>query len=436
MKLTIKESSTNYACSVVEIKEKFEIENADAICRVVVDGNNVVVPKTTEVGAIMLYFVAGTKLSADYCKNNNLYDKPEENLDTNKKSFISFRQKRVKALKLRGIISNGMLMPLDSLFSLVPNIANLKVGDEFTDIDNISICEKYIVPVKISNSKNKGQQSVKISRLVENQFYLHGDTSNLRKEIHRLNPNDLIEISYKKHGSSIVIGNVKVKIELTWFEKILKKFKVKLDETKFDIVYSSRKVIKNGYLNPTQGEGFYGEDIWGVVAKEVGHLIPKGFTLYGEILGYTPSGSPIQGKFDYGCLPGEHKFYVYKISIVNEDGKVIFLSTKQIEEFCEKVGLSFKDTLMYYGYAKNLYPQLDLSNHWRENFLSQLEKDYNEKNCYMCKNKVPEEGIILRIDRLEEYECYKLKSKKFLLMESEEQEQEITNIEDNQDETN
>ena len=79
MKLTVNENSRNYACSVVEIKDLFPIEGADAIVRTIVNGNNVVVPKTTEVGSKMLYFVSGTKLSADYCKANNLYDKAEEN---------------------------------------------------------------------------------------------------------------------------------------------------------------------------------------------------------------------------------------------------------------------------------------------------------------------------------------------------------------------
>jgi len=89
IRLSIKQGSKNYMCSVVEIKEKFDIENADNICRVVVNGNNVVVPKTTEVGSKMLYFVSGTKLSADYCRNNNLYDKEENNLDTSKRFFLS-----------------------------------------------------------------------------------------------------------------------------------------------------------------------------------------------------------------------------------------------------------------------------------------------------------------------------------------------------------
>jgi len=30
----------------------------------------------------------------------------------------------------------------------------------------------------------------------------------------------------------------------------------------------------------------------------------------------------------------------------------------------------------------------------------QVEKDYNEKDCFMCVNKVPEEGIVIRKEKL------------------------------------
>lgn len=435
--LSIKENSKNYVCSVVEIKELFTIEGADAIVRVVINGNNVVVPKTTEVGSKMLYFCSGTKLAADYCKNNNLYDKEENNLDTSKRGFISSKQSRVKAIKLRGVISDGMLMPLNSLFYFLNDVSWLRLGDEFTDINGISVCEKYFVPEKVSNdSVKRGKQPVKISRLVDNQFYLHNDTDNLRKNIEKIHPNDIIGIHYKKHGTSIVVGNIQVKRPLKWIEKIAKKIGVKVDDTAYDIVYSSRKVIKNGYLNPVSEEGFYGEDIWGIVAKEVGHKIPENWTLYGEVLGYTPSGSAIQAGYDYGCQLGEHKLYVYKISVVNTQGNVIFLTDKQIEEYCEKVGLLYKDTFSYYGTAINYFDYSSAGSEnieeWRKQFLNHLEILHNEKNCYMCINKVPEEGIILRVEKLEQYEAYKLKSRRFLLHESDLQEKEVSNLEDNQ----
>lgn len=438
MKLETLENSKNYVCSVIQIGKIMDIEGADNIKRTIVNGNNIVIPKSIQEGDTMLYFVSGTKLNADYCHRNNLYDKSEENLNTELKGFISYKQKRVKAIKLRGSISDGMLMNLESLSSFA-DISSLKIGDEFTTIDGTVICEKYIVAAPVSkNSQSKGKQPVKISRLVDNQFYLHNDTDNLRKNIHKIHPDDIIGIHYKKHGTSVVIGNVLVKKQLTFKDRIFKFFGAKLQQENYDIIYSSRKVIKNGYLNPTQGEGYYGEDIWGVVAKEVGHLIPKSWTLYGEILGYTPSGSGIQGKYDYGCKVGEHKFYVYKISVVNSDGQVNYLSDLQIKEWCDKVGLNYSDTLIYYGKAINHFDYESAGSEdleeWRNQFLSHLEILYNEKDCYMCSNKVPEEGIILRKESFETYEAYKLKSRRFLLHESEEQEKEISNIEDNQNE--
>jgi RNA ligase (TIGR02306 family) len=439
MKLSIKENSKNYACSVVEIKQIFPIQGADMIVKTIVNGNTVVCSKNVKEGDKMLYFVSGTKLNADYCKNNNLYDKPEENLDTTQKGFISFKQKRVKAIKLRGEISDGMLMPLSSLsnMNLPISTLTLQIGTEFTDIDDISICEKYIVPIqKGSNATKSHKQPKGIDRLIEGQFYLHGDTDNLRKNMHKINPDDTISIHYKKHGTSFVAGNIVVKKNLKWYEKLAKTLGFNIVDTEYDIIYSSRNVVKNQYLNKEVGKGFYGEDIWGVVAKEVGHLIPKNWTLYGEVLGYLGSGAGIQGKYDYGCKVGEHKFYVYKISVVNTDGNVIFLTDKQIQEWCDKVGLLYSDTFIYYGSVID-YLENNLLNKeqdaWRDTFLKHLEDRFNEKDCYMCTNKVPEEGIIVRVERLEQYEAYKLKSKRFILGESEAQEKGETNLEDNQE---
>ena len=446
MKLSVKFGSENYAATIVQIEKIYDIPNADNIVRTVIYGNNVIIGKDIKEGDIMLYFNSGTKLNPEFCKINNLYSNQEYNADpTAKKGYLSYKQSRVKAIALRGIISDGFLLPLDSLWTFIP-ITDFNVGDIFTDINNINICEKYIVaPPRNSNPGGHKPAVNKFDRLVDNQFYLHNDTEDLRRNIAKLTPNDIIGIYYKKHGTSAVFANIPTKRPLKWWEKLLVKLGVKIDDKIYDIIYSSRKVIKNKSINPETNEGYYGEDIWGVVAKDVGLLIPKNWTLYGEIIGFTPSGASIQKDYDYGCQSGEHKFYVYKISVVNPDGKVIYLTDKQIEEYCEKVGLLYKDTFIYYGNIDNLFESKsftdwDILNRtntrdtWQETLLDYLEYNYTEKDCKMCVNKVPEEGIVLRIEKLESYEVYKLKSKRFILLESDLQEKDIINIEDNQDE--
>ena len=60
------------------------------------------------------------------------------------------------------------------------------------------------------------------------------------------------------------------------------------------------------------------------------------------------------------------------------------------------------------------------------------EKEYNEKNCYMCKTKVPEEGIVLRVlNTPTKFEAYKLKSFNFLARETKSFDKGEINIEDN-----
>jgi tRNA-binding EMAP/Myf-like protein len=115
LNLTIKQGSENYAATIVEIKNIFPIEGADKIQRCVVNGNDVVVSKDVKIGDKMLYFVSGTKLNQEYCKNNNLYSDKEYNINSEAKPGYFSKSRRTKALKLKGIISDGILLPLSSL---------------------------------------------------------------------------------------------------------------------------------------------------------------------------------------------------------------------------------------------------------------------------------------------------------------------------------
>ena len=293
------------------------------------------------------------------------------------------------------------------------------IGTEFDYFNDIEICKKYVPANTGRGILTKGNKKAvsKISRLLENQFRLHNDTENLRRNIDKINPDDYIGIHYKKHGTSWVVGNVLVKKSLKWYEKLAKKIGFNIQDKEYDIIYSSRKVVKNQYETKNSNH-FYGYDLWQDIKDKVYDKIPKGYTLYGECVGFTKDGAYIQSGYDYSCPLNEFKIYIYRITVTNEDGFVIELEDRQIEEFCEKFGLNYKDTFIYYGKAKNLYPKLNTEQHWHENFLKNLERDYNDKDCYMSVNKVPEEGIVVRKQKLFHYEAYKLKSARFLEFET------------------
>ena len=284
-------------------------------------------------------------------------------------------------------------------------------------------------------------------------------TENLRKNSFKLFPNSLINVSYKLHGTSAIFGNILHERTITpkWYEKLFgHKTRV---ETYYDYIASSRKVIKRSEVKDT---GFYKEDIWNTVLQEIKHTIPKGFIVYGEIVGQMPSGQHIQKDYDYGCENGQHAFMPYRIKMINQDGIEIELSPEQINEYSRKNGL-LEMPLFYTGSVLNHYKELmvhslvpddkyldfmntysnileqpynipeEVLQEFQTNYIEMLELVYNEKDCYMCKNKVPEEGIIIRFTKhLNRFEAYKLKSFRFLGLESSNADKGVTDIEDEQ----
>ena len=433
MKLTIKTGSENYVASVVKIKEILPIEGADKIGRVVVNGNVVVTSKDTDISKPLVYFTALSQLSDDLCRRGNLYTSSEMNEDNTKKGFIE-KSRRVKAIKLRGVISNGLLLPLD----LFPQ--GLKVGDEFTHIDGVEYVIKYKAPITqtdpLTKKDTKRNNKIKrFNRMIEGQFSFHDSTSHLVKNLHRLTPNTVVSITDKLHGCNGVVGNVLVKKELTLRERIAKFFGINVHDTYYDVIYSSRSVIKNSTINKEKCGGFYGEDVWGVVKKEVEHLIPKGISLYGEICGYTPENKMIQKGYDYFCKEREHMFMVFRITQTNVDGHTIEFTPTQIKTFCDSRGLKHSEYIKFFGELSTFLPMKEGEDLeiWRIRLYDYLIELYTEKDCSLCVNKVPEEGIVLRIeDGKNEYNAFKLKSQRFILGEVAEQDKGETNIEDEQ----
>jgi hypothetical protein len=308
------------------------------------------------------------------------------------------------------------------------------LGTEFNSIDNKVVCKKYVVKYNgsaTSKVKSKTDKTVKVSQLVDNQFRLHYDTSQFGRNLHMVEPNDYLTVTYKLHGTSGVSSNILVNRPLSYLERLAKWFGVQVVDTQYGNIYSSRKVIKNEYINQT-GNHYYNVDIWRVVNEHLKMYIPQGFTLYYEIVGYLPSGEMIQKGYDYGCerpksnedyVIGKHcKVYVYRVTITNPKGNVYELSAPEVQVWCNSNGL-MPVPLLQYTQASNLGIT-------GQDVFNALEAMYLEKDCYMCINKVPAEGIVIRIGD----DAYKMKSFAFYQLETKELDSGATNLEDNQEE--
>lgn len=407
MKLTTHEDSTNYACTVVQLGTMREIPNADKIQRTVLFGNNLIVSKAVQEGDVMLYFVAGTQLSEDLCYENNLYSSYELNKDPKDKGYLS-NKRLIKALKLRGVISDGMLLPLSALNYIDPSASlRLNVGDTFTHIADVEVCRKYVVPVKQTGTPSQKQPKENKMKdlLIDNQFRFHTDTQHFARNLEMFTPDTEIIVTRKYHGSSGILSNVLINKKLSWFEKLVNKF-VKLPHSEYGFVVSSGKPksrlpksIKTNSIDwksPTPS--FYSNDIWEKAYQLHQDKIEKGITLYFEIVGQGIQGADYTYGFDY-------EIFVYRITQTNVDGNVYELSWEAVKNYCEKYGLKYVDEY-FSGRIDNFGNNIDEA-------LENLQISYLDKSFPDCP---VDEGICIRVRGTDE--IFKLKSPKFIAGES------------------
>ncbi len=397
-----KEANDNYLAKIVRISELKKHPNADKLQIAIIDFQEVIVDLSVKEGDLMVFFPIESEINADFLKKNNQFRKPELNDNPEKAGFFEDKC-RVKAVKLRGEKSYGVLFPVESLFYLMDEKeANNDFFSEninvcFDTIGEVLLVKKFFVPVLQNNLTNrKAGKKPKVSRIIDGQVHLHVETENFLRNSYKVGPEDLISITYKIHGTSFWVSNVMVKKKLNIFYKLLKKIGLKVEDKEYDFIYGSRKVVKNE-AETSKKDHFYGYDLWNDIKEEIKDKIPAGYTIYGECAGFTKTGGAIQKDYDYGCKEGQYKIFVYRVTFTNKDGLVYNLSTLQIKEFCDKTGLTYVP-LFFFGKATEIVDstKYEKENEWRRDFIKELESKYTEKDCFICKNKVPEEGIVIR----------------------------------------
>lgn len=437
--ISVTNVGSNYLCKVVVTKNLRKHPNADRLLVMSVDGNDVITSNDTPEGQVSIYFPLECQIDHNYLVANNEYRKSLQfNKDLEHPGGFFEDKGRVKAVRLRGQKSEGYLVPIATLEPLVGSAYKQLekcIGEEFDTVDGILLAKKYVVPRKDKGPNNQPSKKNRFqSKLVDNQFRLHDDTPQLNKNLHRVKPEDIISISWKLHGTSFVSSRVLCKRKLRWHERLLRWMGVRIQDTEYDNVYSSRNVIKNESINKEITKGYYGSDIWGDVNANFKDQLHAGETVYGEIVGYTREGRALQSGYDYKCQATEHKAYVYKITYTTYDGRVVVLGDRALRERCEQLGVR-PVPLVFHGRASGLVHGPDgLEGEglegWRDSFLAHLKDNYvRDQDSIFCNNKVPEEGVVTVIEGLKP-QALKLKSFAFLEKESKELDKGEVNVED------
>lgn len=398
-KITLtEENNPNYLCYIVKIDNLRNHSNADKLKITQIFHNNIIVSKDLSIGDIGIYFPLECSINKEFLSDNNLFKNKELNKDNNICGFFE-ENCRVKALKLRGEKSMGFFIPCEINSSDLLNKPFNKI-DLYEDV-LLSKYEKEEIVLN-SNKNNKNNKIPKKDTVLLNQFNFHYDTLNIGNNVSILKFNDDITISQKLHGTSVILGYLLSKRSLNWFEKILSKFKIKIEKTIYKHIYSSRKKLFNT------------EELYKIALEENKSSLQKGITLYGEIVGYYPDGKQIQKGYKYNCLEKEHKLFIYRITYTNIDGFTFDFNQDQLTKYCENNSLNTVPIL----YKGKINEFLSLKKEPKDLHNIFLEKVKEKFPHYNLEEGVPNEGVIVRIDYPFKTNALKYKTFEFLLNET------------------
>lgn len=407
----------NYSATVIRVPKVRKAENSDRLYIVDALGITAIVDESwvAREGQLALLFPAEVQLSDEFARANNLYRDTTQNADPAESGYLE-NNRRVRALKLRGNISNGLVLPISSLNysinTLAYEVGFFNEGDVFDTLDGKEICRKYVVPVKENPAANREDSKLrKAFRRVDNTFLPeHFETGQwLREESTVPNDAELI-ITQKLHGTSVRLANTVVRRQQTKREKLAAKFLgARIADHEYDLVAGSRRAIKDPN-NPNQ-DHYYKTDIWTEALKEYGSKIPKNVVLFGELVGYIPgTENPIQKGHTYEAKPGEFNLYIYRVAIITEDADLYDLSWDQVKAFCERHGFVTVPEL-------DRMPKMtfDVEDYDEENFhdvWSKFPEAFNERPVALSPGGTgKDEGIAIRVETGLVPEIFKYKNK-------------------------
>ena len=337
--------ATDFAVKVVTIKSVTAHSNADRLDICDIAGWQCITQRGQyQPGSLAIYIPI-----------DSILPKKVEDILFGPDAKIKLNKSRVKTIKLRGAISQGMLAKC-SLFN-VPE----KEGYDCTKELGITKFE----PPEAPPSMRGGNP---VSNKKKNPFFKeYGELDNFKNYPELFKEGEEVVITEKIHGSNFRFGWVPT--EADTFTKKVKKFLGVLPE--YEFVFGSNRVQLQNRVSSGEWkakmlswipikavrtiayQGYYERSGVGNIYEEavekydlknrVGDIKFRGLVFYGEIY-----GSSVQKDYSYGCIEGERKLVVFDIMRSDLGGHVYdddekpdlgFLDHLDVEHICLDTGL-------------------------------------------------------------------------------------------------
>ena len=453
-----------YKAYITTLKNVRPHPNADRMLLADCFGNTVCVGLEAKENDVIIYFPVDGELSKEYAEINNLVRIKNED-GTYSGGYLDPKKRNIKAIRLRGEKSDGLVMPLESLSSF-GDVSTLQIGDTIDVFNGHEICKKYIPKVKEKRSYSGGNKTRKRKVPIAPLFAEHADTEQLAYNLDAFKAGDEVEITLKMHGTSQRTGYLPVfkgYVGSPFFLFLYKHFNrfAEMAEKHLTPIYDWGYVsgTRRTVLNDFEG-GFYGSDKFREPhAKSFEGKLWKGEEVFYEVVGFTDTGIPIMPQvsnkktndkefikqygetttFSYGCDCAEQAWredrgqdpdkpqsdiYVYRMTMTNEDGEVVEYTPDFMRYRCEQMGVKTVPVL-WKGIIPTKIPVIGTSDEMGAPELKEIDageyikfkaEEYYDGPDPIGKTHV-REGVVCRILNRPKFTAYKHKNFSFKVIE-------------------
>ena len=351
--------NNNSVCYVGIVTEVKAIEGADNIELAVVGGWNAIVKKGEY--TVGEYVVVATTDAVI----------PQEISDSIGVTNYLRKGQRVRTVKLRGVYSECLIIPFNSLPQMKKQYATgigyyWEEGNDLMEVLGIFKYEPPAVQIQLASGR-------KFKYHQNQNFGVYYKFPNLKNVTGMFTSEDYVEITRKIHGTNARYGIVK-KSKLSLWDKVKRFFGNEWVE--YEYVYGSHNVEKG-----SDSQGFYSTDVWRTIAEK--YKIKE--KLWDFVTNYSNPEDIGSGIIIYGEIYGAgiQKNYEYGLKDMQFVGFDFVQNGKYVEVLSSKYTIRY---IIELPYVEILYKGL-----W-----SQEIQDKFVFNNFIEGTKVPHEGIVIK----------------------------------------